>query len=195
MVGGPRAEFMNSNVERTVRSFNQNCQVKPDVSREVKRTIREAMAFVAGALRCRPAPRDFWDDVNRNGAEFRNEWLDKIVIKCREALDAARSEGPVAQAETLQRIERLYAVLFAESVAGYELTSSGQLSALLCELAHDDADALTAAADAQHERSEANLEAVRFAAMRSIHTSEEVLSLASAELTIIHQPLARVASR
>ncbi len=169
--------------------LNQKVAPKPGVTRAAKAHIRSALLGVTGALSARPEPRDTWDDLGRSDAIGRNHWVDRDVSLARVALGHATREGLDVQLATVQNVKRFFAVKLAETLDGFDVTGVSGLSTKLNEVAHAGSDVVVAAADVQHERSEGNLEAVRFAAMATIRSCEDVLDTTSAELARVHRPL------
>jgi hypothetical protein len=85
-------------------------------------------------------------------------------------------------AATRHRVEILFATLTALSLHGYESDTSPDLRSSLVRLSEEHSDVISAAARAQHEPSERNLEALRVEVLESIDIGAHVSDLTAAEL-------------
>lgn len=165
-----------------MRTHNQNSPKKPEVARFESKMIRAALANVAGAIKGKPEPDDFWYDLTRENAELRNVHLDAHVLRCRQALDEARRQGVGIQAATVRRVEVFFATLCAITVHGFEVSPSTDLGTALMEAAKENSDVTLAAARALQNPCESALELLRIEAHEAIEHDEQVIDLASARL-------------
>src|SRR4051812_6097113 len=91
-------------------TFNQNAQPNSGISRNDQKLIRAAVAQIATALKGKPADAaDFFYDLTRSDPELRNQQLDALVIRSRQALAEARKQGVGIQAATVARVEIMFA--------------------------------------------------------------------------------------
>lgn len=158
-------------------------QSKPALSRGDAICVRRAVASIVGACKGKPAGcDDFFYDLTREGAEQRNMHLDALVIRSRQALEHAKTQGVGVQAATVHRVEIMFATLCAMAIHGYEVGGQGSLATDLVRLSEETADVVTAAARAAHEPSERNLEVLRFEISESIDIGEQVSDRASLAL-------------
>lgn len=163
-------------------TLNQNTQPKSGLPRNDAVRVRRAVAYVAGAIKGKPDPEDFWYDLSRADAELRNAHLDVLVIRCRQALEKAKGQGIGVQAATVHRVEVMFATLCAMAVHGYEVGEQGNLATDLVRLSEETADVVTAAARAAHEPSQRNLEALRYEIHEAIDIGEHVSDRTALEL-------------
>lgn len=175
---------MTPTSQLTMATNNQNTQSKSALCRNDALRIRRAVAHVAGAIKGKPEPEDFWYDCGRNEDEAvnRNAHLDILVIRCRQALDKAKTQGIGIQAATVHRIEVMFATLCAMAVHGYEVGGQGSLATDLVRLSEETADVMTAAARVAHEPSERNLETLRYEIHEAIDIGESVADRAGLQL-------------
>lgn len=159
--------------------------------------------LVASSHRLRPAARDavaaliaplgrhpsrLWKEVGRDRLPA---WPAKVVECAREALGAARHQGPDVFTQTAHRVRACFATHEALAFAGFDAGPRGRLESSLVEMIHAETDCISAAAEASHALTEGNLQAVRFAAMETIRRAEEVLALTTEQLTRVHVAVAR----
>lgn len=162
-----------------------------ELTRFLSLRLRGAMLEVSGALRCRPEPRDAWDSLGGKDADLRSLWLDKPVAMCRAALASAEQEGPEVLAETTRRVERFYQELLTASLSGFERKGGRDLNREILELQREIAQATDAAAVAQFDTSDGNLEQLRFEAIDVISEARDIVSLTSHRLAARPARLAR----
>lgn len=163
-------------------SHKRSIAAKPAISRSEAKLIRAALANVAGAMKGKPEPDDFWHDLTRTDAELRNVQLDAPVLRCRQALDAARQQGVGIQAATIRRVETYFRTLCAIAVHGYECSPAEDFGSAVVGLTKESADVAVAAAHVLHEPSERNVEALRVEAIEALEYDETIIDMASAKL-------------
>lgn len=150
-----------------------------------ERELRATLLMVVGALDARPAVNvDLWDALGRRDADVRHPtWLSKLPEVLRTALEAGRAEGPGSLAATVHRVHVFFAHLEAMTLLGFEaLAPEAEFTGALVAVTERSADVTVCASRALHDPTEANLEALRFAAMESEAEDEKVLDLASRRL-------------
>ena len=173
---------MTSTLTRPMTTHNRNSQQKSALSRNDALIVRHAVASIVAA--CKGKPSDFFYDLTRNeeDALTRNQHLDALVIRGREALEFAKKQGVGVQAATVHRIEIMFATLCALTIHGYEVAGEGNLSSALLRLSEETGDVMIAAARAAHEPSPRNLEALRFEISEAIDIGETVADRTALEL-------------
>jgi hypothetical protein len=167
---------------------------KPDLTRFHIKRLRSALLEVSGALRCRPEPRDMWDDLGRGDAEQRSIWIDKDVLLCRMAMRAAEKEGPAIQEATRQRVKRYFAEKCAAALFGFEEHASDDLAQELVKMTREASEVLVAGAQAAAEPTISHLERLRDDGLEAIAELHDVVELASARLARERQHCTRFAA-
>lgn len=160
--------------------FKRNFGALPPVERFLALRLRGALLEVSGALpNGRPHPVDTWDKLGGKDADLRSLWLDKPIELCRSALAAAKSQGAPVFEETTRRVEHFYTVMCAASMDGFECKPSADLSREILELQLQIAEASKAAAIAQVDPSEKNLEQLQREVLDVEAESKDVVPLLS----------------
>lgn len=164
-------------------SLNQNVQPNSGISRNDQKLIRAAVAQIATALKGKPADAaDFFYDLTRTDPELRNQQLDALVIRSRQALAEAKKQGVGIQAATVARVEIMFATLCAISIHGYEVGAVDSLPQALVSITEEASDVVCAASRVQREPSPSNLESLRKESLELIGITEDVADMASMHL-------------
>jgi hypothetical protein len=76
-------------------AHNQNSSHNSGLPQSTALMIRAAFAQVVKAIKGKPEPEAFWYDLTRADADLRNNHLDVAVLRCRQALEKAKSRARV----------------------------------------------------------------------------------------------------
>lgn len=171
-------------------NLNRKPATKPEILRLPRhdaKLVREAMAHVVVAIAAgaRPDP-DYWHDLTRGECEARNVMLDAPLLRCQQALEAAKAQGPAIQAATIRNVEIYFATLCAIALRDYQVDEpASPLAESLVTLAEEHADVVMAAHRAQYSPSPRNLAALRNEILEARDVGEPLVDEAAAQLVRI----------
>lgn len=173
---------------------NQNPSPNPGLTRFHTKRLRNVFLQIVAPLKCRPEPRDAWDDLGRADADLRSAWMDKDVTMIRAALLQAEKEGTGELAASMSRAERYFAEKMAMCFEGLGAIAATEFSALLVDATEENSDVIVSAARCQQDPSEGNLEQLRLETIEANTVNDRVLGAASLRL-VEHRESARAISR
>ncbi len=182
---------MRKNLSHSNQVSNRIPRVETGYLRFLRKRIREGLVLVGQALERQPSER--WHDAARSDADVRVQWPARCVEWCREALIAAKLEGPSVFEATTQRVNAFWDQCRAESFAGIDREhDEAELRNLLLHVTEANCDAISAVAAVARDADEGTLNAAKFGVMRAIKESEELVDVLSTRIAQGHRPMAGV---
>lgn len=176
---------MRKNLSHSNQVSNRIPRVETGYLRFLRKRIREGLVLVGQALERQPSER--WHDAARSDADVRVQWPARCVEWCREALIAAKLEGPSVFEATIQRVNAFWDQCRAESFAGIDREhDEAELRNLLLHVTEAGCEAIATVAAVANGIDEGNLVAAKFASMRVVQENERLVEMLDRQIVRQH---------